>query len=138
MDKFDKAEALQDPMVYRIMGSLPNVGEIWRRSKKSRIDYNFESGSTVCWVESKYRKGHNHTEYPDANIQLDKYLVIKEKNGFLLQIFEDSWWLWDLSKTAPCRKGQWTHSKHTVLEDDKITDWYVSFDYKDALYYTLK
>lgn len=138
MNKFDKAEERNDRMVFHIMEQLPGVSDIERREEKDRIDYNFKSGGTQTCLESKYRKGHIHTEYRDVRIQRDKWLYIKKNGGFLLQIFEDSWWLWYLGDTEPCDEGEWTHCKHTVENDGKITDGYVAFSYKDALYHFIK
>lgn len=141
MNKYDTAEDLQDPMVERIMTSLPNVFDLERRPRKDRIDFNFRSGDTLTCLESKYRKGHKHTDKvfkDNARIQWAKYKALKEAQGWLLQIFEDSWWLWYIGDTKPCETGLWTHNKSTVEASLVTTDLYAAFDYKDAKYHCIK
>lgn len=136
--RFLQAEKKGRKMAPRIMYSLPEVYDLEELPLTSRVDFKFRSGQTKTFLELKYREDHNHTEYGNVRIQASKYRAIKEKKGFLLQIFEDSWWLWYLGDTEPCDRGWWTHSEHTVLGDETITDEYAAFDYKDAIYHRVK
>lgn len=136
--RFTQAERKGRKMAPRIMYSLPEVSDLEELPITSRVDFKFRSGETKTFLELKYREDHNHTEYRNVRIQASKYEAVKRKKGFLLQIFEDSWWLWYLGDTEPCDRGWWSHCEHTVLGDETITDEYVAFDYKDALYFKIK
>lgn len=136
--KFTEAERKGREMAHRIMNRLPGVKDLEELPITSRVDFKFCSGNTKTFLELKYREDHNHTEYRNVRIQASKYSEVKRRKGFLLQIFEDSWWLWYLGDTRPCDRGWWSHSEHTVLGDETITDEYVAFSYKDALYFKIK
>ena len=138
--KFEDSDCYGRDLAKRDLYNLPNVGWIIDSGLQDRIDLKVESGSTYVPVEVKYRPNDPSTRYKDGRIQKDtKYQAILKAKGFLYMRFNDGiWFLWDLNKTKPCDDGEWTHSEHSVLNDGDITDNYVAFDYKDALYTNAK
>ena len=137
--KFSRAEKAGRTMARRIMERLPQVEGLEPHGLTDRLDFKFISGDSKTFLEVKYRSGHTHTEYTNVRIQRSKWKEAKRRKGFLLQIFEDSWWLWYLGgDVEPCDTGWWTHWEHTVLGDEKVTDEYAAFSYNDVLYYYVK
>ena len=136
--KFSKAEKAGRKMAVKIMSRLPQVEDLEELGLTDRLDFKFISGDSKTFLEVKYRSGHTHTEFTNVRIQRSKWREARRRKGFLLQIFEDSWWLWYLADLEPCDTGWWTHYEHTVLGDEKITDEYAAFAYKDALYHYVK
>lgn len=140
MSKFENADNLGRKMVDREAPKLPNVDGTWWDEAKAVIDGAIYSARTWVPTEVKYRRGHNYKDHNGVTqIQRRKYdAIMEEGGGFLWVFYEDSWWLFNLFTTKPCKCGEWTHKKYTVESSATITDDFVGFCFEDAFYHRIK
>lgn len=145
MNKFERDDNKGRRIAKRIIYFLPNVGLIIDNPPKDEVDLKVESGRTYVPTEVKLRESYNEekeewvfhssTDYEDGRIQQRKYEAIMNRGGgFLIMIFKDKYFLWDLTKTKPKEYDKWGHSKTTSERGSWTKDDYVAFDYNEALY----